>query len=174
MKNKSTIFILSLSILLAIFISGLFFYILETIKDKNQQASTIVASLEDKMKQKENSIFFADKMSEIKAIQDSIDAYFINPDKIDIFVDFLENSGVKFGSEIKVNSIDIPTKTKELILFKVTITGSFQSVMDNISFIENMPYQIKVTSINLNSETLNQEQAPGWRADMIFTILSNH
>lgn len=182
MKKNHTTPILIVSILVIILAICLFIFFLKVIKNKNQHASVVLTTLEEKMKEKENAIIFAEKVAEIKSLQDSINSYFVDPNKIDTFVGYLEEIGLSLGSEISVESIEIPPKTKNTIVFKLSIIGTFKEVMKTITFLENIPYKINITQIYLNKEMTQQTQeviveseiqkVPTWQADVSFNILS--
>jgi len=185
MKKNSTTPIMIFSILATILVICLFVFLLKVIKNKNQHASVVLTTLEEKMKEKENAIIFARKIAEIKSIQDSINNHFINPDKIDTFVGYLEGIGFNLGSEVLVNNIEIPLKAKNTMSFSLSITGTFQEVMRTITFLENIPYQINITQVYLNKNIIQSakgdikdvekekvSEIPTWQADVSFNILS--
>ena len=182
MKKNYTTLIFIFSIFVTILAVSLFVFFMKVIKNKNQHASTVFSTLEEKMKEKENSMIFAEKVSEIKSIQDSINSRFVDPDKIDTFVGYLEKIGSDLGSELVVKSIDAPAKNKNVILFKLSISGTFEEVMKTITFLENIPYQINITQVYLNKEIEQTAQVDvtqdknsvvsKWQADVIFSILS--
>lgn len=182
MKKNHTTPILIVSILVVILTICLFIFFLKVIKNKNQHVSVVLTTLEEKMKEKENAIIFAEKVTEIKSLQDSINNYFIDPNKIDTFVGYLEEIGLSLGSEVSVESIVIPPKTKNTVAFKLSIIGTFEEVMKTITFLENIPYKINITQINLNKDITQQTQevivkseiqnVPTWQADVSFNILS--
>jgi len=184
MKKNNTNINLILSALLAILTICLFIYFLRIIKNKNEHTSAVLSVLEKKMQDKENSVIFSQKITEIKSIESSINNYFLDPNEIDIFVDYLEKIGLNFGSEVVVNNIEIPEKIKDTILFKLSIIGSFDDVMKTTTFLENIPYQINITQIYLNKNTkkitpeINKEETeilelPKWQSDIYLSILSS-
>jgi hypothetical protein len=176
MKKNSTTFILIISIIVTIASVSLFVFFLKIIKNKNQHTSTTLITLQDKLQEKEDSIINASKISEIKLIQESMNNYFVDSDKIDVFVDYLEEIGSGFSSKVSVKSIEASQKTKDIISIKLSITGSFGAVMRTISFLENIPYQINITQIYFNKnekqDRTKTSSLPAWQADVSFNILS--
>lgn len=185
MKKNSTIPILIFSILATILVICLFIFFLKVIKNKNQHTSVVLLTLEEKIKEKEDAIIFARKIAEIKSLQDSINNHFIDSNKIDTFVGYLEEIGFNLGSEVLVNNIEIPPKTKNIISFNLSIIGTFQEVMKTITFLENIPYQISITQVYLNKDIIQSAKVdvkdvkkekvleiPTWQADVSFNILS--
>lgn len=176
MKKNNTTFILIVSIIVTIISILLFVFFLGIIKNKNQHTSTVLITLQDKLKEKEDSIINASKITEINLIRESINNYFVDSNKIDVFVDYLEEMGSGFSSKVSVKSIETSQKVKDIISIKLSITGSFGAVMRTISFLENIPYQINITQIYFNkNEKQNGAKAsslPVWQADVTFNILS--
>jgi hypothetical protein len=166
---------------------GIFIFFIRVIKNKNEHTSVVSSTLEGKMKDKENATFFAEKITEIKTIQDSINSHFVDPEKIDTFVGYLEDIGSNIGSIVVVKNIDIPQKSKNLISIKLSINGTFQNVIKTINILENIPYQVNITQIYLNKDIKDSTPIvdvkgkvikeisvtiPTWQADVYFNILS--
>jgi hypothetical protein len=185
MKKNNTILILILSIIATIISILVFIFFLKIIENKNQHASVVLTTLQDKMTQKENSKINASKITETKLIEDTINSYFVDPDRIDTFVSYLEGIGSSFSSIVSVESIEIPQKTKNIISVKLSITGTFEEIMKTIAFLENIPYQVNITQIylnkNANQVSSDNIKAPTqtkipkvtiWQANISFNILS--
>ena len=184
MKKNYTTPIFIFSILTSILVICLFIFFLKVIKNKNEHASVVLTTLEEKMKEKENAIMFSKKVAEIKLLQDSINSHLVNPNKMDSFVGYLEEIGPSLGSEVVVNSIEIPPKTQNIISFQLSVVGTFQKVMETITFLENIPYQISITQVYLNKDIKQltpDEIKQGkvintltWQANVSFNILSSN
>ncbi|MFA6515135.1 MAG: hypothetical protein WCT42_02630 [Candidatus Paceibacterota bacterium] len=191
MKKTHTIFKLIFSIFVTILTVFLFVFFLKIIKNKDQHISVVLTTLQKKIGEKENAAKFAEKVTEIKSLQDSVNSLFVDPNKIDTFVDYLEEIGSNLGSKVIVQGIEMPPKTKNIIAIKISITGTFQEVMRTVSFVENIPYQVNITQVYLNKDikqirggdvievTGNKEvkqpkvlEVSKWQADVSFNILS--
>jgi hypothetical protein len=185
MKKNHTILVLIFSILVTILAIGLFVFFLKVIKNKNEHTSVVLMTLEEKMKEKEEAMVFAGKIAEIKSLKDSINNYFLDSNKIDTFVDYLEEIGSNTGSKVSVKSIEIPSKAENIISVKLSVVGTFQEVMETIAYLENIPYQVNITQVYLNKDTgqivqgnvevIEQNkisEMPIWQADVSFNILS--
>lgn len=185
MKRKKTILIFIFSIIATILAVCLFIFLLKVIKNKNEHTSVVFTTLEEKVIEKENALMFTKKITEIKSLQDSINSYFVDPNKVDTFVGYLEKIGGNVGGEVTVLSIEVPPKTKNIISFELSIKGTFEEVMKTITLLENIPYQIDITQAYLNKDiiqgtqgdvkTVPQEKTsgtPAWQADISFNILS--
>ncbi|HEY5588926.1 MAG TPA: hypothetical protein VIK86_08230 [Candidatus Paceibacterota bacterium] len=188
MKKTKTIFILIFSAITAILSVCLFVFIIKVIENKNTHISAVLSTYQSKLKEKENAVFFKKKTDEIKLLQDSINGYFIDPNKIDTFVNSLEEINLITGADVSVKSIEISQSVKNIISVKLLISGTFEQVVKTISYLENIPYQINITKVYLNKDikdstqikqsidktsTLNKVlNMPTWQADVSFNILS--
>jgi len=182
MKKNFTIPLFIFSIIATVLAVLLFIFFLKVIKNKNEHTGAVLATLSEKMKEKENTIIFAEKVAETKKIQDSVNSYFIDPNKVDIFVDYLEGIGSNFNSTVSVTNIEVPPKSKNTISVRLSVNGKFEDVMKTVSYLENIPYQIEVTELSVNKNVGAQTQSGstppvaqdnlGWEADVYFNILS--
>lgn len=180
MKNKKTTTFLIFSTLITLVVVAAFVFFLRIIKNKNEHTSVVVATLEEKMRQKENAESFAEKFEEIKSLENDITSHFVDPNKIDEFVSYLENLGEVTGATISVKGIDVPEDNNGIINFKLSIEGSFQGVSRTITLLENIPYQVDVTQVYMNKnieqikdgEEVKVPSVSTWQADVSFNILS--
>lgn len=184
MKKNHTTAILAFSIIAMIGAIALFVFFLKVIDNKNTHINAVLSTLGEKLKEKENAIAFTGKVAEIKIIQDSINSHFVDPNQIDTFVSYLENVGVNIGSQIRVESIEVPEKNKNIIAVRLSAKGTFEKVMNTITLLENIPYEINITQIYLNEsiKAITQDNikgvgqkstnVPTWQADVSFNVLS--
>ena len=181
MKKSHTNIIFILSVIMAITTICLFIFLFYVIRNKNEHASAVLVTLEEKIKEKENAVIFSERKLEIENIQHTIDDYFVDPNKIDTFVSYLEDLNKDAGVEISVESIEIPPKTKNTISIKLSAEGDFQEVIKTIYLLENIPYQVNFTQVNLNQNIQQpiikegknvSSEITTWQADVSFNILS--
>jgi hypothetical protein len=188
MKIKNSTLILILSAAASILAVGLFFYFLKVIENKNTHISSTLITLQEKLKEQENAQIFVEKVNEIKLLQESVNNYFVDSNKIDTFVSFLEEMGSITGSNISVKNIEVLESSQNRISFELSIGGTFEQVMRTVVLLENIPYQVSITKVYLNKdikgiveEKLLTEKvilkdtvssAPTWQANISFNILS--
>src|SRR5574344_232670 len=108
-KDRITIKLIA-SVLLAIITVFLFMFVFKIIENKNKHTNATISALELKMIEKENLELMADKISEYEETQSLIDGYFLEKQKADLFVEFLENLGKENNTELTVKSIEIDNK----------------------------------------------------------------
>lgn len=180
-KNKITL-ILIFSIIATTLSVGLFVFFFKIIENKNQHISVVLTTLGEKEKEKEDAIIFSEKVVEIETLNNSINSHFVYSNKIDTFVNYLEEIGSGIGSGVSVKSIEKSVKIKNTIIFKLSIIGTFQEVMKTIILLENIPYQVNISQVYLNKNSIKatgnddvSDKTNGvtnWQADISFNILS--
>ena len=187
MNKNNTNFILIISTLLLIVLTGSFLYFFSVIKNKNKHISAVVISLNKKMSEKNNINSLEKKMVELVDTQNKISSYIVNPARVDIFVEYLEKIGDESGTTFLVKSVNVPKKEKNKIQVVVAIEGSFADVAKAVALLENSPYVISINSSFINkqivsggevSTTENKKdevvvsKKPTWQANINFNVLS--
>lgn len=188
MKKNNTNLILVISIILFTLFIGTFVYLLSVIKNKNVHTGVVVATLGEKILEKENIGVIEKRMVELLATQTKLGGYLVDTSHIDDFVEYLENIGTQNNVELSVNSVNIPKNEKNKVLVNISIIGSFSNVMKTIAIVENASYSININSLYLNKEitTVNDTMTEivkgkekvtpitkaSWQADISFKVLS--
>lgn len=183
MKKKKTILIMTFSIIITLIVVGALVFFLKIIKNKNQHIYAVTTTLEEKLEEKENATILAEKLSEIEVLQNLINNRFVDSGKIDTFVSYLEDIDLDTGADLSVKSIEVSPKVKNLISFRVLISGNFQEVMKTITLLENIPYEVDIVQVYLNKDLIQSSSEesnkistpvmPNWQADVVFNILSS-
>jgi len=187
MNKNNTNFILISSALLLIFFAGSFFYFFNVIKNKNKHISAVSVALDKKISEKNNINILEKKMGELIDIKNNVSSHIVDPTRVDIFVESLEQIGVNSGTELFVKNVSVSKKEKNIIQVSLSIKGSFVNVTKAIILLENSPYSIIVSSFYLNKdmeqdsglssipgkkEDINLYKLPTWQASVNFSALS--
>ncbi|MES2930515.1 MAG: hypothetical protein V4665_01900 [Patescibacteria group bacterium] len=177
MRKNYTTFILLLSIMAALVSVGTGLFFFRIIRHTNEHTSNVLYTLEMKMEEREKSGIDSEAIGHLEEIHGKINAYFINPLYADSFADSLENIGVQGDATVSVKQIRLSPEDPNLMLMDISLEGSFANVMNAISRLENMPYQIHIHSSDLNrQESLSENKsakAPSWRADISLSVLAS-
>jgi hypothetical protein len=186
MNKKHTTFILMISIFIAFCAIFAFIFFLRTIQNKNEHISKVLLTLSEKMEDKKNTDILNSKFVELESIQHKINNYFIDPNKIDTFVDFLEKLGLNNNTELVIKNVEILSKKKNGIFVKVLITGDFTDVMKVVYLLENLSFNVNLNQVFINKESRvveNEIESIGedekkekmisfWQADVSFDVLT--
>jgi hypothetical protein len=182
-KNR-TILKLILSSLIMLLSVGTLVLFAKIIANKNSHTSAVLLNLSNKMAKKDNIEILKKKIAEVEETRETINGYFVDSTKIDYFVDYLENLGTSFGTQIKVESFEPSAKDKNTLSVRLSCKGTFSNIMNTILLLENAPYNIHITRTSF-SQQLDQitttdkggkkttNSIPTWQANISFTILSS-
>ena len=185
MKNNNTNIILIISTLLVLIFIGSFVFLFNIIRNKNKHTSVVIATLDTKIKEKENIGVLDTKIKELKEIEDKINGFVVDTSKIDSFVEYLENLGFENDFQMVVRSVDVPKNEKNKINVGVNMIGDFENVIKGLALLENSPYNLVINNISLNKEVItksnvvieNQDPETSnkikWNANISFSVLSN-
>ena len=174
MKKSSTFIILCCSLIVFLLsLSGTIFFV-KKIADKNAHTSLVNATLEAKLKEKENRTLLEKKVTEAKAVHNEISLYFIEADTIDTFLNEVESLGRDTETNVKVENVTVLSESANTLSVKVHTKGQFSNSIKMLSLLENLPYNIHITSVYLNQDILQQNgntkaKVP-WGMDIVFTI----
>ncbi len=187
MKKNHTNLILIISIIILLLCTGSFIYLLSIIKNKNLHTSVVLSTLEEKISEKENINDLEKKILELGDVKKRINDYLIDPSNIDLFVEYLENTGLINKVELNVKSVEVPKNEKNTISISTNMKGSFNDIAKVIALLENSSYNINIKSVYLNQELLPNaptgdmlkntkglipENKSSWQASVTFDVLS--
>ena len=121
----------------------------------------------------------ADTASDIN----SLSTHFLSSDGTVAFIESVEASAKSKGLNVVVSSItssDAGTEGFSLVNVTLSTSGSWSATYAFLKSLENMPYQINVTSVSLNQDSgpleAGQAKAPAsnssiWSGAFAFTVL---
>ncbi len=187
MNQTRSNFIFILSVATALLCAGTVFFFVHVIRNKNEHSSDALATLEEKIEEKSDISTVHKKTAQIQATQQMVTSHFVDPNKINAFVDYLGVFGTNTNTQVTVKDIKLAPKDKNSIITSIAITGAFGDVEKAIALLENDTYQIHITSITFGQNTMTPTapvptvkgavppppSLPGWEADISFTVLSS-
>ncbi|MEK7478185.1 MAG: hypothetical protein AAB645_02340 [Patescibacteria group bacterium] len=116
------------------------------------------------LNQKQSSL--ANLKSAATDSQKVINALFINNQTKAVLIAQLEELGAKAGVEYVLNKAE----DQGGLRYDITIKGNFTDVYHFISLVENLPYQIMITSANLEKVPSQKDENLPWSANLIIGI----
>jgi hypothetical protein len=96
--------------------------------------------------------------------KDLLDTHFAQSSNIVPFLDTVESLGTKVGAKTEVTSVDIPKESNSLNI-EMKISGSFEKIYKFILLLENSPYKLEITSIDVSKQDV-------WEANLKIKLLS--
>lgn len=151
-KNKivnSSVAILLVSI--GLYFVGLLIISQKTIEIKDSYRNTESESF----KEEKQLALKSASLSNTEDIQ-TLRSFFIQKGDEVEFIKQIENIGRKAGIKFEIDSIDLKTETsdsfKEDVMIKLSINGSWESVVSFLDMLEKMPFGVSVENLNLNTD----------------------
>ncbi len=172
-KNNTKIIFFS-SIITVLLSVGAFVFIFKIIANKNEHTSAVIATLNQKIINKENNSALANKITEIENTKKIIDSYFVDTNHIDTFIEYLEGLGSGFGVVTKVKNFEVLQNDKSILAVDLSSDGSFADVMRIIKLIENSPYQTRIKRVSLTKAPDTQTEVSLWQVNISFNILTSN
>lgn len=177
-KNKTyTIFALTT---IGMFVAvGMFVFMFREIKFKNENTSLMSKRLDKKNMQKNDLVNLSKTIEDTKKQREILGSYIVDEKSIDEFIGWLEERGNLFETNVIVNSVSRLPEGGRLGV-TMTISGSFNSVLNFSSFLENSSYKINIEKLFLtkiieefenfeNKENLKKEY---WQSQITFSLIS--
>ncbi len=117
----------------------------------------------------------------VKAVADDeaqLGTHFIQSSDIVPFLNAIEQLGPEVGATASVSSVNTTDGASELLV-GVETTGSFDSIYKFLTLLENSPYELDFTSVDIETQPVqsisakdNTIQAPVWNATFTVELLS--
>ena len=171
--NTQNKIILVIFILIDIFVIGLYCYLFQDLKAKNQSFSIIASEIQDEARQREELLTLKNIMKSIQEDRTRLNSYFITSDEIAVFLDSLEAMGKKVGTESEVTSIILAGEEKNVLEVSVKATGPFEDVFELLLLLEHVPYELDFQKISFGKiKVLGLEDVWIWEGNFTFHIIS--
>lgn len=107
-----------------------------------------------------------------------LESHFAESTNIVPFLDTIEKLATSVKADSQVISVDI-AKDKTSLTVQLKATGSFQSIYKFLTLLENSPYELDFTSVDIRTDTLTSSpdseekaESPEWTADLRIKLLS--
>lgn len=101
-----------------------------------------------------------------------IEEHFVSPSDLVPFLDTLEELALKVGITAETTSVDLSSDGSSLLVGLKT-EGNFGSVYKFLTLLENSPYELEFSSVNLSKKTIqNIGGNSSWQAEFGIKLLS--
>ena len=164
------------SLLAAILFLGFFTYACYFLYNQIEQNLSVTKINEEKWRQefaRREEIQMLDRA--VKNIQKEsveIDNHFVKSEDVVPFLNTIEALAPRVGTRAETASVDI-SSDKTSLLVRIEVEGSFSGIYKFIKLLENSPYQLEFTSVDLlDRGVVGSNKLPVWGADLSIRILS--
>jgi hypothetical protein len=162
--KKIFIFTITISFL----VMGIYGYIFYQIRAQTRSSVMLFETLQRDAIQRDGLVGIEETLKNLKSRADNIDSYVVDDNNVVAFLELIEELGEEQGISItkKIQKND-GGNSSELELTLAT-SGKWNSTLNFLSLIENLPYSIKV-----NSFTARVSNDGDWLGAIEFNVASN-
>jgi hypothetical protein len=150
MQNKFKKILIFTPIIVFILLSIAFYFLYKSIQIKNTNAEKVLSEwkIEDSRRTEIKNI-----MKSVQVIEQDnilIQSHFAKGSDVVPFLDNIDSFAPKVNSEDEVISVEI-TKEKQELIVGINVLGSFESVYHYLTLLENSPYEIEFTGVDIQT-----------------------
>jgi hypothetical protein len=112
-----------------------------------------------------------DQLEKALGDQAATEGYFVDTDDVVPFLESLQNTGKRLGSQVTVESVSAqPGKPHTVLQLALRVTGTFDAVERTLGAIEYQPYDTEVTGVTLDTPGPSAGKASPWTAAITLRI----
>ncbi len=111
--------------------------------------------------------------------REELDKHFVTSDDIVPFIQYIESLDTLSGGVLEIDAVDIATLSEKPVLsVSLNMSGTYSQVYRLLRMLEEMPYEISLSSLTLNVTEFNSvvgtliPEIPEWKASIDFTVIS--
>ena len=147
-KFKKTLLIISITAFLLCCV--LFFFLLREIKNNIEISKQSQVDLEKEIARREEVKNFNNSFKSIEQDKTLFETHFAQSSDIVPFLNTIEKMANSVGTKAEVSFIEV-AKDNTGLMVEMKNTGSFSQVYKFLVLLENSPYELEFTSIEMNS-----------------------
>ncbi|MDQ5971710.1 MAG: hypothetical protein QG566_656 [Patescibacteria group bacterium] len=168
MPHKRTYILLSISIFTTLMAIGMFLFAYNVIKHKNQYASALSQTIQEKITNEDNIQEFKKVIKETKEKDELLKSFIVNQQKIDEFAAFLEAQGDIANVPISIRNVEISTTNPSILTVTFDGINTFENIVHLMWVIEHSPYKINIKNVIFNNILENR-----WQINMSIEVISS-
>ncbi len=169
--NKKTIILFIGVTILNIALIGFYLFSFNVVKKETEVANANTFALQEYQDQGENIALVKKIIKETKEGDTKLDNYFINEDKVVVFIETIESVGDTAG--ISVTLSGLRSDSKNTLSFSVGAEGSFRNLMHFLALMEYLPLPIDTEKAFLSKQGSSEDPlAPSgeWAGSFSFKL----
>ncbi len=177
MQNKSEKISLSISIIIFLLLGILFFFLYQKIENNIGISKQTQISLQTEMEKRQEIKNFNDSFKSIAMDKTLFETHFVQSSNIVPFLNTIGQMASSVGTKLEVSSIEVAKDNTGLIM-EMNNTGSFLQVYRFITLLENSPYELEFSSLDIStippSQTDKNKSTKGkvWQATLKMKLIS--
>lgn len=167
--NITRLLILSVATLLLI---GAYSFVFYTIRAKGIHTESLLSDIESEQKKIDDSTSLKKTIQTVHDEEEELRSHFVHADDIIPFLEFFEGFGRQNSKDFMVTSVDTNMENHPKLIVSFSAHGTFTQMHTLLGLIENMPYQITLSSISLvlASDPAVSGVVPTWELSGVFSV----
>ena len=173
MKNKSVTNLLLISISLSFVFCFVFIFLYRGINKNIKTTDKLKTELSEEMSRREEIKDFNESFKLIEQERNLFETHFVQHSNIVPFLNKIEDVAKSVNTQIEISLVEISKDNIGLVI-QMENTGTFSNIYKFINLLENFPYELEFSSINIYSDyTENKKSTDNlWKANITIKLIS--
>ena len=174
MQNKFKNSTLIVSVIIFLILCIMFFFLFKEINNNIKTSKELQTNLQKEIKRREEIKDFNNSFKSIEQDKNLLETHFAQSSDIVPFLNKIEKMANSVGTEAEVSFIEVAKDNTGLIL-EMKDVGSFSRVYKFITLLENSPYELEFTSVEMNSTSDTSKKSTKeniWEATLKIKLIS--
>ena len=176
MQNRFKLISLVVSILVLILLCGIFFFLFKEIKNNIRISEERQTDLQKEIIRRGDIKNFNNSFKTIEADKILFETHFVQSSDIVTFLDTIEKMASSVGTSPEVSSLEVAKDGNGLVLAMKNV-GSFSQIYKFITLLENSPYELELTSVEMHvlkkdDTQKNSVKEVKWEANLKIKLIS--
>ena len=173
MKNKSVTNLLLISISLSFVFCFVFIFLYRGINKNIKTTDKLKTELSEEMSRREEIKDFNESFKLIEQERNLFETHFVQHSNIVPFLNKIEDVAKSVNTQIEISLVEISKDNIGLVI-QMENTGTFSNIYKFINLLENFPYELELSSINIYSDyTENKKSTDNlWKANITIKLTS--
>lgn len=169
MQSKLKKILLIFSITSFLVFCALFLFLFEEIGNNNKVSKQAQSDFLQEASRRQNIKDFNNSFKSIEEDKVLLETHFAQSSNIVPFLDLIEKTGDSVGTKAEVSFIEIAKDNSGLVII-MKDTGNFNQVYKFIRLLENFPYELELTSVEMHSVPTENKNI--WEAILKIKLIS--
>jgi len=149
-KNKKTLIIFVAVLVLNIALAGAYLFAFNIVKIQSEKAAASTLALQAYQASGDRVAVMQRIIEDVKNDELELDRHFVTEDSVVDFIEAIESAGDVAGVDLVLSGLRKDGENE--LAFSISANGSFQSLMNFMALMENMPFIIDAERVSLSRQ----------------------
>ncbi len=163
---------LPLAILTALVAAGAFYFTYRIVQSNNQKAEGTATVTREEAAKRDEMRLLDRSLSAVRGDRVILNTHFAKSSDVVPFLNEIENSARAIGIVAEVENVNLLPSDAGLSV-RVSADGSFRSLHTFITLLEQFPYIVEFTSLNIENVAIGTtDKTTNWHAEMTLKLIT--